>query len=73
MRQSSTFRLLVILAMAVEVAALAQPAPKTRVTYSEAYGKTGTPPELTAKDMPRFPAVERSKVWRWPGRYNPEM
>lgn len=44
--------------MAVEVAALAQPAPKTRVTYSEAYGKTGAPPEVTAKDMPRFPAVE---------------
>ena len=58
MRQPSTFRLLAALAMAVEVAALAQPAPKTRVTYSEAYGKTGTPPEVTAKDMPRFPAVE---------------
>lgn len=42
--------------------ATAQPAPKTRVTYSEAYGKTGTPPEVTAKDMPRFPAVEPARA-----------
>ena len=40
----------------------AQPAPKTRVTYSEAYGKTGAPPEVAAKDLPRFPAVELAKA-----------
>jgi putative membrane-bound dehydrogenase-like protein len=31
--------------------------PQTRVTYSDAYGKTRPQPELTAQDMPRFPAV----------------
>ena len=49
---------LAVLVTATLLSALAQPAPKTRVTYSEAYGKTGAPPEVTAKDMPRFPAVE---------------
>lgn len=40
----------------------AQPAPKTRVTYSEAYGKNGAQPEVTAKDLPHFPPVEPAKV-----------
>ena len=40
----------------------AQPVPKTRVTYSEAYGKTGAPPEVSAKDLPRFPAVEPAQA-----------
>jgi putative membrane-bound dehydrogenase-like protein len=31
--------------------------PQTRVSYSDAYGKTRPQPELTGQDMPRFPAV----------------
>ncbi|MEN9574640.1 MAG: hypothetical protein RL514_2495 [Verrucomicrobiota bacterium] len=58
MRPSLTLCLLVALTLALEVASSAQPAPKTRVTYSEAYGKTGAPPAVTAQEMPRFPAVE---------------
>jgi len=54
--------LLTAVALIAGLATAAQPAPKTRVTYSEAYGKTGTPPEVTAKDMPRFPAVEPAKA-----------
>jgi putative membrane-bound dehydrogenase-like protein len=61
MRQSLLSCLLAAVALATGLAA-AQPAPKTRITYSEAYGKTGTPPELTAKDLPRFPAVEPAKA-----------
>ena len=40
----------------------AQPAPKTRVTYSEAYGKTGKAPEVSAQDLPRFAPVEPAKA-----------
>ncbi|MBI5802390.1 MAG: c-type cytochrome [Verrucomicrobia bacterium] len=58
MHQFPLLRWLAALAVAAEISVVAQPAPKTRVTYSEAYGKSGSPPELTAKDMPRFPAVE---------------
>ncbi len=63
-----SFRPVVFLALATCIASqmltpvVAQPAPKTRVTYSEAYGKNGAQPELTAKDLPRFPAVEPAKA-----------
>ncbi|MFA6547209.1 MAG: PVC-type heme-binding CxxCH protein, partial [Limisphaerales bacterium] len=40
----------------------AQPAPKSRLSYSEAYGKAGAQPELTAKDMPHLPAVEPARA-----------
>ena len=65
-------RTLIIKCIALELVAVlvslsaAQPAapsvPQTRVSYSDAYGKTGTQPELTVKDMPRFPAVEPAKA-----------
>jgi putative membrane-bound dehydrogenase-like protein len=54
--------LIVAVVLGARIAGLAQPAPKTRVTYSEAYGKSGAQPELTAKDLPRFPAVEPAKA-----------
>ncbi len=54
--------LLSVLCAGLGQKAPAQPAPKTRVTYSEAYGKSGAQPEVTAKDLPRFPAVEPAKA-----------
>jgi len=62
MSLSRSILLSVALALGTSLAAPAQPAPKTRVTYSEAYGKSGAQPELTAKDLPRFPAVEPAKA-----------
>ena len=53
---------LVMMALGPANAANAQPAPKTRVTYTEAYGKAGAQPEVAAKDLPRFPAVEPAKA-----------
>lgn len=44
------------------VRAAEAPGPKTRVTYSEAYGKTAAQPELSTNDMPRFTAVEAEKA-----------
>ena len=51
-----------VAALGAQIAGFAQSAPKSRVTYSEAYGKSGAQPELTAKDLPRFPAVEPAKA-----------
>ena len=47
---------------AAGVAIAAAPAAKTKVTYSEAYGKGGAQPEVTAKDLPRFPALEPAQA-----------
>lgn len=44
------------------VAIAAAPPAKTKVTYSEAYGKGGAQPEVTAKDLPRFPALEPAQA-----------
>ncbi len=60
----SSFRLHLLLTAAwlgMAATAPAQPAPKSRVTYSEAYGKSAQP-ELTAKDLPRFPAMEPARA-----------
>lgn len=46
------------LLLALQLTALAQPAPKTRATYSELYGKAAAPPTVAAQELPRFPAVE---------------
>lgn len=50
------------LALASAGRAADAPAPRTRVSYSEAYGKTGAQPELTTNDMPRFAAVAAGKA-----------
>lgn len=50
------------LALATVGHAADAPAPRTRVSYSEAYGKTGAQPELTTNDMPRFAAVPADKA-----------
>ncbi len=47
---------------AAGVAIAAAPPAKTKVTYSEAYGKGGAQPEVTAKDLPRFPALEPAQA-----------
>ncbi|MFM8468988.1 MAG: PVC-type heme-binding CxxCH protein [Limisphaerales bacterium] len=62
MRPLLSLSLLAGLGCFVAFAAPAQPAPKTRVNYSEVYGKAGAQPEVTAKDLPRFPAVEPAKA-----------
>ncbi len=36
--------------------------PQTRVSYSDAYGKTAPQPELASREMPRFPSVEPAKA-----------
>jgi len=51
--------LLVVAVMLVaQSSGLPQSAPQTRVSFSEVYGKSGKQPELTTKDLPRFPAVK---------------
>ncbi len=40
----------------------AAPSPKAPVSYSEVYGKKGAQPEVTAKDLPRFPAIEPAQA-----------
>ena len=61
MRLSLSFTLLAGLGVCV-TSLIAQPAPKARVSYSEVYGKNGAQPEVTAKELPRFPAVEPAKA-----------
>ena len=61
MRLSLSFTLLAGLGVCV-TSLIAQPAPKARASYSEVYGKNGAQPEVTAKELPRFPAVEPAKA-----------
>ncbi len=62
MCQVRFLHLLVALSLSVRAVSAAQPVPKTRVTYSEAYGKSAAPLEVSAQDLPRFPAVESAKA-----------
>lgn len=47
-----------ILGLAGAAHAAAPATPQTRVSYTDAYGKTAAQPELTTNDLPRFPAVD---------------
>lgn len=38
------------------------PSPQTKVSYSDAYGRSGQQPELTTNDLPRFPPLEPAQA-----------